>query len=181
MKRERRRTPFHTPSTGLPVLDIPARRKMSVVLPRCQNGNCKFDCTQCRMSADLPRCPHDSIKERCPKCLSQCQHRRRKDVCPECNRCPHGQHKKLCKYCNHWTCQVDGCVYKGHRFCSKYSLKHHTLFKCPMPKKQALVVAESNRESSMKYSAEAAAMSELSKKFHAEWAAARAGGGRVVR
>ena len=43
---------------------------------------------------------------------------------------------------------------------------HHTLFKCPMPKKtlEPLVVAQNNSESSRKYRAEAAAMSELSKK-----------------
>ena len=104
---------------------------MSRVLRACKHGNCRFNCTQCRMNADLPRCPHGRIEERCPKCLSQCQHRRSKDGCPECNRCPHGQHVKRCKYCNHWTCQVDGCLYKGHRFCSKSSLKHHTRFICP--------------------------------------------------
>ncbi len=49
-------------------------------------------------------------------------------------------------------------------FCSKYSLKHHTLCKCPVPKKQALVVALRNSESSVKYRAWSAAMSELSKK-----------------
>ena len=39
-----------------------------------------------------------------------------------------------------------------------------------MPKKQALVVAQNNSESSMKYRAEPAAISELSKKLQAEWA-----------
>ena len=78
--------------------------------------------------------------------------------------------------------QVDGCVYKGHRFCSKFSLEHHTLFKCPMPKKQALVVAESNSESSMKYSAEDLAELSWEREFWLEAnASARASGGRVVR
>ena len=51
-----------------------------------------------------------------------------------------------------------------------------------MPKKtlEPLVVAQNNSESSMKYRAEAAAMSELSKKLQAEQAALF-GGERVVR
>ena len=59
------------------------------------------------------------------------------------------------------------------------------LFKCPMPKKtleQVVFVTENNSESSMKYRAEAAAMSEDIDKLQAEQnARARAGGGRVVR
>ena len=56
-----------------------------------------------------------------------------------------------------------------------------------MPKKtlEPLVVAQNKSKSSMKYRAEAAAMSEGIKKLQAEQAAARAaalpGGGRVVR
>ena len=80
-----------------------------------------------------PRCRHGSSKERCSKCLSQCEHGRGKVGCPTCNRCVHNQRKRLCRYCNNWTCQVDGCRYKGHHFCSKSALKNHTQSYCPTP------------------------------------------------
>ena len=78
-----------------------------------------------------PRCRHGREKERCSKCLSQCEHGRGKVGCPTCNRCVHNQHKRLCRYCNNWTCQVDGCRYKGHHFCSKSALKNDTQSSCP--------------------------------------------------
>ena len=78
-----------------------------------------------------PRCRHGRMKEHCSKCLSQCEHGRGKVGCPTCNRCVHNQHKRLCRYCNNWTCQVDGCRYKGHHFCSKSALKNHTQSWCP--------------------------------------------------
>ena len=61
----------------------------------------------------------------------QCQHNRRKDHCPVCNGCPHGRRKRACGDCNNHTCEVDGCLDKGHRFSTKSSLKHHTSFVCP--------------------------------------------------
>ena len=61
----------------------------------------------------------------------QCQHNRRKDHCPVCKGCPHGRRKRACGDCNNHTCEVDGCLDKGHRFSTKSSLKHHTSFVCP--------------------------------------------------
>ena len=61
----------------------------------------------------------------------QCQHNRRKDHCPVCNGCPHGRRKRACGDCNNHTCEVDGCLDKGHRFSTKSSLKHHPSFVCP--------------------------------------------------
>ena len=42
----------------------------------------------------------------------------------------HGRRNGVCKDCGHYTCQVEGSLNMGHRFCSKYLLKHRTL--CPM-------------------------------------------------
>ena len=79
----------------------------------------------------VPACKHRNRRDRCLRCSKLCEHDRGKASCPICNRCDHNQHKKLCKYCNNWTCNVEGCLDKGHRFCSKGSLKHHTMCRCP--------------------------------------------------
>ncbi len=79
----------------------------------------------------VPPCKHGSSKDRCLRCRNLCEHDRGKASCLTCNRCDHNQHRKLCKYCNHWTCNVEGCLDKGHRLCSKGSLKHHTMCRCP--------------------------------------------------
>ena len=112
--------------------DVHARRRMSEAPPpratqkrlQCQHGRRKDQCPQCN------GCQHGRRKGRCSQC-NGCQHGHLKDACRQCNGCPHGRRKNFCKDCNHYTCQVDGCLYKGHRFCSKYSLKHHTSRICP--------------------------------------------------
>ncbi len=113
--------------------DVHARRKMSGRVKRCSHGNSMLHCAECfnRIYDNRPRCPHGCIEGTCAKCLRQCEHGHRKESCRQCNRCPHNDYKKLCKYCNKWTCEVDGCLYKGHRFCSKASLKLHTSRLCP--------------------------------------------------
>ena len=61
-----------------------------------------------------------------------CKHRDRRDQCLRCSKlCKHGRGKVGCKLCNDWTCNVEGCLDKGRRFCSKNSLKHHTTHRCP--------------------------------------------------
>ena len=61
-----------------------------------------------------------------------CKHRDRRDQCLRCSKlCKHGCGKVGCKLCNDWTCNVEGCLDKGRRFCSKNSLKHHTMHRCP--------------------------------------------------
>ena len=60
-----------------------------------------------------------------------CKHRDRRDQCLRCSKlCKHGRGKVGCKLCNDWTCNVEGCLDKGRRFCSKNSLKHHTTHRC---------------------------------------------------
>ena len=81
----------------------------------------------------VPACKHGNRKDRCLRCSKLCEHGRGKVGCPKCNRCVHNQHKRLCKYCNDWTCNADGCRYKGHHFCSKSALKNHTQSYCPTP------------------------------------------------
>ena len=79
----------------------------------------------------VPACQHFSSKDRCLRCRNLCEHGRGKASCLTCNRCDHNQHRKLCKYCNNWRCNAEGCLDKGRLFCSKASLKHHTLCRCP--------------------------------------------------
>ena len=112
--------------------DVHARRRMSRRV--CSHGIPLRDiCDECmeRIYDNRPRCPHFFHEGHCARCLRQCEHGNGKETCRQCNRCPHNEYKKLCKYCNKWTCEVDGCLYKGHRFCSKASLKHHTSRICP--------------------------------------------------
>ena len=89
------------------------------------------------MSAVLPpptiqkrlQCQHNRRKDHCPVC-NGCQHNRRKDQCRECNGCPHGRRKGACGECGNHTCEVDGCLDKGYRFSTKFSLRHHTSSVC---------------------------------------------------
>ena len=136
------------------ICDVHARRNMSEAPPpratqkrlQCQHDRRKDNCPQCN------GCQHGRRKDRCPQCKG-CQHGRLKYNCPQCNGCSHGRQKGRCGECGHYTCQVEGCLYKGHRFCSKYSLKHHTSFICPMLQKRLegplLVVTENSSQSSV--------------------------------
>ena len=133
-----------------------------------------------------PRCHHLRRIDECAQC-SGCQHGRAKYACPQCNGCQHGRRKGFCRDCNHYTCQVDGCLYKGHRFCSKYSLKHHTRFICPqkqfppegrairrepaIPKKCVGPIPDGPFGSDVKYSAEDLAELREEREF---WLAAHA-------
>ena len=115
--------------------DVHARRRMRRV---CRHGiPLQNMCDECmeRIYDNRPRCRHGCLEGHCARCLRQCEHGNGKETCRQCNRCPHNEYKKLCKYCNKWTCEVDGCLYKGHRFCSKASLKHHTSRICPFQNK----------------------------------------------
>ena len=76
-------------------------------------------------------CKHFDRRDQCLRCSKLCEHDNGKASCLICNRCIHMQHQKLCKLCNNWTCNVEGCLDKGRRFCSKQSLKHHTTHRCP--------------------------------------------------
>ena len=116
--------------------DVHARRRMKQM---CAHGACfgrPFFCGKCleeRMNDKRPRCRHGCVERHCATCLRQCEHGNGRDTCRQCkgNQCVHNVYKKLCNWCNHWTCHVDGCSYRGHRFCSKASLKHHTTRICP--------------------------------------------------
>ena len=118
--------------------DVHARRNMKQI---CAHGACfrrvgQFMCNKCfedLRNDTRPRCRHAFVEGHCPRCLKQCEHGNGKLTCRQCksNRCEHNVYKKLCNWCNHWTCHVDGCSYRGHRFCSKASLKHHTTRICP--------------------------------------------------
>ena len=116
--------------------DVHARRRMKQI---CAHGACFLGrplCNKCfeeRMNDKRPRCRHGRVEGQCTPCATQCEHGNGKLTCRQCksNRCEHNVYKKLCNWCNHWTCHVDGCSYRGHRFCSKASLKHHTTRICP--------------------------------------------------
>ena len=79
----------------------------------------------------VPACKHRDRRDQCLRCSKLCKHDNGKASCLICHRCVHMQHQKLCKLCNNWTCNVEGCLDKGRRFCSKQSLKHHTTHRCP--------------------------------------------------
>ena len=104
---------------------------------RVQPGQCPWRALRIVSGANMSEVPRDTKK--CPRNHGKrkhCQHGRREDACPICNGCPHGRRKGFCRDCNHYTCQVDGCVYQGHRFSSKYALKQHTLLKCPIGRRK---------------------------------------------
>ena len=118
--------------------DVHSRRNMKQI---CAHGACfrvvgKFMCNKCYedlRNDKRPQCQHGRVEGSCTPCSTQCEHGNGKLTCRQCkgNRCEHNVYKKLCNWCNHWTCHVDGCSYRGHRFCSKASLKHHTTRICP--------------------------------------------------
>ena len=140
--------------------DVHARRRMKHV---CRHGIPLA--TLCDESMEQiydkrPRCRHGCLEGHCARCLRQCEHGNGKETCRQCkcNQCVHNVYKKLCNWCNHWTCHVDGCSYRGHRFCSKASLKHHTTRICPS-KVPVLVDGQwttSGRSSSSQHSPESA-------------------------
>ncbi len=115
-------------STESPVPPLPVLQRKT---KNCQHDRRRDKCPICNA------CQHSCLEFSCSIC-NGCQHGRRKYQCRICNGCPHNRRKGFCRDCNHYTRQVDGCVYKGHRFTSKYALKQHTSLKCPIPKNKGM-------------------------------------------
>ena len=116
--------------------DVHARRRMKQICAHGAYFSGQPLCNKCfeeRMNDKRPRCRHGCVEGRCTRCLGQCEPGIGELTSRQCksNQCVHNMYKTTCKWCNDWMCRVDGCSYRGHRFCSKSSLKHHTTRICP--------------------------------------------------